>query len=75
LRPAALDPIQNLRARRSKRRQIFGEQRKTNRKHPNAEHRQESQQATADQQHARGDPDPAALRLQQVGHCAANTLR
>jgi len=75
LRPAALDPIQHLRARRPKRRHIFGKQRQTKWKHPDAEDRQESQQASADQQHAGGDPDPAALRLQQVGHSAAKALR
>ena len=59
LRMTTLDPIQHPGAPRPQQRHIIREQCQTERKHPDAEDRQERQDASEDQQQSRWDSEPA----------------
>ena len=55
-----LDPIENSGAPGPQHRQILGQKQQAERKHPDAEDRQEGKETTKYQQQARGNAEPAA---------------
>jgi hypothetical protein len=63
-----LDPIENSGAPRTQRWHILGQKQQAERKHPDAEDRQEKKQTSEDQQQACGNAEPPAGRLAQEAH-------
>jgi len=63
-----LDPIENSRAPGPQHRQILGQKQQAERKHPDAEDRQERKETSEDQQQACGNAEPPAGRLVQGAH-------
>jgi hypothetical protein len=64
-RVPALDPIQNAGTQGPQRRNVLGQKRQPERKHPDAEDRQKGKDASNDQQQTCGNPQPEAGRPPQ----------
>ena len=75
LRMATLDPIQHARAPRPQQWHIIREKCQAERKHPDAEYRQQRQNASDDQQQSGWNSEPAPGWLTQAPHDVTNTLR
>ena len=72
---AALDPIENARARRCERRHVIGKQDESERKHPEAEYRKKAEDAAASEQHAGRDSNPGRAGAAQPVDGRTNPAR
>src|SRR6185437_8597891 len=74
-RPATFDPIQSAGSQRTQGPAVLGEQRQTDRQHPQSEDRQKPKQAAEYQEQRRWNPQPAGGRLPDEANGRAEALR